>query len=148
MSASRILHLRVLALLSEINSDHVIGRQGRQPIRATARFTLARSRWSLIFVKDFTIVYVSSIGTIAMDLLQQTSEDISLRDDRVAAAAHGCLQRCSYRAIQTVTCQYHQGTITLRGVLSSYFFKQVAQEAVAGIQGVDRVVNEIEVADA
>ena len=31
-------------------------RQGRQPIRATARTVLARSRWSLIIVKNFTMI--------------------------------------------------------------------------------------------
>jgi osmotically-inducible protein OsmY len=83
-----------------------------------------------------------------MELLQQTAEGVAFRGDRVVATAQGCLQRCPYRAIHAVNCHYHQGVITLRGVLSSYFFKQMAQETVAGIQDVDRVVNEIEVADA
>ena len=34
------------------------GRQGRQPVRATARTLLAHSRWSLIFVKNFTLTDV------------------------------------------------------------------------------------------
>lgn len=39
-----------------------------------------------------------------------------------------------------------EGVVTLRGRLPSYFAKQLAQSAVARVMGVDRVVNEIEVA--
>ena len=35
------------------------GRQGRQPIRATARTVWPRSRWSLIIVKNFTTIDAS-----------------------------------------------------------------------------------------
>ena len=36
------------------------GRQGRQPIRAAARLRVVRSRWSLSFVKRFTILGIAS----------------------------------------------------------------------------------------
>jgi osmotically-inducible protein OsmY len=44
-----------------------------------------------------------------------------------------------------VSCKYAAGVLLLRGRLSSYYHKQVAQEAVKGLEGVTAIVNEIEV---
>jgi osmotically-inducible protein OsmY len=40
---------------------------------------------------------------------------------------------------------YDRGTILLRGQVPSFYLKQLAQEAVKKIEGLGRVVNEIEV---
>jgi osmotically-inducible protein OsmY len=53
-----------------------------------------------------------------------------------------------HRALRDIFCHYHDGVLTLRGRLPTYYLKQRAQEAVAGIGGVERVANEIEVAAA
>jgi hypothetical protein len=50
-----------------------------------------------------------------------------------------------YHALRRVSCEYRDGILTLRGRLPSYYLKQVAQEAVAPVAGVDRIVNCIEV---
>ena len=63
----------------------------------------------------------------------------------VARAAKDKLQSNPYRAIRAVSCEYDRGQLLLRGRLSSFFHKQLAQEAVANIEGVTQVVNEIEV---
>jgi osmotically-inducible protein OsmY len=44
-----------------------------------------------------------------------------------------------------VSCQFDAGVLLLRGRLSSYYHKQVAQEAVKGLDGVVDIINEIEV---
>ena len=54
----------------------------------------------------------------------------------------------AYRALRQVAWQYHDGVLTLRGQLPSYYLKQMAQAAVAGTAGVEQVVNEIEVVAA
>jgi osmotically-inducible protein OsmY len=46
-----------------------------------------------------------------------------------------------------VSCECDDGVLVLDGQLGSYYHKQLAQETVAGIGGVNRVVNEIEVVD-
>jgi osmotically-inducible protein OsmY len=80
-----------------------------------------------------------------MDLLQQTSESGVAERQSQATDARRRLERCPYREVRMVECEYHQGSLFLKGRLASYFFKQLAQTAVAGVHGVDRVVNEIEV---
>ncbi len=39
-----------------------------------------------------------------------------------------------------------KGRVTLRGVVRSYFQKQMAQEALRHVEGVDEIRNELEVA--
>jgi osmotically-inducible protein OsmY len=60
--------------------------------------------------------------------------------------AEGLLQRNPYPALKNVTCEFQNGVLVLRGRLPTYYLKQRAQEAVSGVGGVERVVNEIEVA--
>ena len=57
------------------------------------------------------------------------------------------LQTSSHRDLRNVSCEYDDGLLILHGRLGSYCHKQCAQETVAGISGVNRVVNEIEVVD-
>lgn len=42
-------------------------------------------------------------------------------------------------------CEYHEGVLVLRGQVSSYYHKQVAQETVRNLRGVVAVHNFVEV---
>jgi osmotically-inducible protein OsmY len=48
-------------------------------------------------------------------------------------------------AVQRIWCEYSEKTLFLHGHVPSYYLKQLAQTAVAGLDGVTQVVNEIEV---
>jgi len=62
-------------------------------------------------------------------------------DDRVLVA----LERNPYIAGRNLRFETSQGRVTLRGVVASYFQKQMAQEAVRRVDGVDEIANEVEV---
>lgn len=64
---------------------------------------------------------------------------------RIVEGAESCLRSNSYLALKNVSCDYHDGVLTLRGCLPSYYLKQIAQTAVARVAGAIRIVNEIEV---
>ena len=64
----------------------------------------------------------------------------------VVDSARGRLSRSCYRQIRQVTCRYHEGVLFLHGQLSSYYLKQIAQETVRDLEGVEEIVNYIEVA--
>lgn len=53
-----------------------------------------------------------------------------------------------YLSLKAVSCEFRDGVLTLRGCLPTYYFKQMAQTAVAGLEGVVSVDNQIEVAVA
>jgi osmotically-inducible protein OsmY len=60
------------------------------------------------------------------------------------AAKHRILHQPHLR-MQRLWCEFEQGRLFLRGQVPSFYFKQLAQEAVVGMEGVRQVVNEIEV---
>lgn len=64
---------------------------------------------------------------------------------RIKELAEGRLRSNPYLALQNVSCDYLDGVLSLRGRLPTYYLKQVAQEAVADLEGVDRTDNQIEV---
>ncbi|MDP7019943.1 MAG: BON domain-containing protein [Pirellulaceae bacterium] len=58
-------------------------------------------------------------------------------EDQVYDALHGS----QYRALRHLSVECVDGTVTIRGVLNSYFLKQIAQTVVMAVDGVRRVVN-------
>ncbi len=60
--------------------------------------------------------------------------------------AESRLQRNSYPSLRNVSCEFQEGVLVLRGWVPTYYLKQVAFSAVAGVEGVERVVDQIEVA--
>jgi osmotically-inducible protein OsmY len=63
----------------------------------------------------------------------------------IAEAATECLRASPYKVLAGVACECDDGVLFLRGQVSSFYLKQHAQEAVAGVNRVTQVVNEIEV---
>lgn len=48
-------------------------------------------------------------------------------------------------SVQRIWCEFDGGRLVLRGQVPSFYHKQLAQTAVVGVEGVNQVVNEIEV---
>ena len=55
------------------------------------------------------------------------------------------LQLSPYRALRRVTCEFVDGTLFLQGRVPTYHYKQLAQVTVLGLDGVQRIVNDVEV---
>jgi len=56
------------------------------------------------------------------------------------------LERNPYLARRCLRFETLEGRVTLRGVVRSYFQKQMAQEALRHVDGVEEIANELEVA--
>jgi osmotically-inducible protein OsmY len=63
-------------------------------------------------------------------------------NDKVLVA----LQRNPHTNGRSLRFETDSGRVTLRGVVRSYFQKQMAQEVVRRVDGVDEICNELEVA--
>jgi osmotically-inducible protein OsmY len=61
------------------------------------------------------------------------------------AMARRRLDEQPYQQLRRVRLKYDEGVLTLDGSVNSYFIKQVAQTAVRGVAGVDKIVNRLEV---
>lgn len=65
-------------------------------------------------------------------------------EDRVLTA----LERNPHVARRNLRFETNNGCVTLRGVVGSYFQKQMAQEALRYVDGVHEIANQLEVVGA
>lgn len=65
---------------------------------------------------------------------------------RIEALVQSRLRATPYPSIQRLNCDFANGQLFLHGRVPSFFEKQVAQEALADLEGIDQIVNGVEVA--
>lgn len=65
-------------------------------------------------------------------------------DREVVKAAEKRLQDSPYAALRTITCEFREGTLVLRGRVTSYYLKQLAQETVRSLEGIGGILNVVE----
>jgi osmotically-inducible protein OsmY len=65
--------------------------------------------------------------------------------ERITTVAKQRIVHQPHLSVQRIWCDFDRGRLILRGQVPSFYFKQLAQEAVADLDGVEQVVNEIEV---
>jgi osmotically-inducible protein OsmY len=63
----------------------------------------------------------------------------------IARAAESRLRQTSHHALRRVTCEVNNGVAVLRGAVPSFYLKQVAQIVIGNLEGVARIVNQIDV---
>jgi osmotically-inducible protein OsmY len=63
----------------------------------------------------------------------------------VQAEAHSRLRNSGYHALRLVSCDFHEGVLTLRGQVPSFYLKQVAQELIRRLDGAEEINNRLEV---
>ena len=67
------------------------------------------------------------------------------RGRHIEASVLQSLRLASYSALRRVHCEFHEGVVTLRGWLPSYYLKQLAQTLATKVAGVEQIVNRIAV---
>lgn len=78
-----------------------------------------------------------------MQLREDTTS--SLCPAKIEKAARTRLAKTGYPPLKAITCSFRDGTLLLQGEVSSYYHKQVAQEAIRKVDRVETIVNKIEV---
>ena len=68
----------------------------------------------------------------------------SLADD-VCRLATRRLHESPYHVLRSLSCEFRDGVLILRGAVDSFYLKQVAQSAVSNIPSVEMVDNRVEV---
>lgn len=65
--------------------------------------------------------------------------------DSVVQAITECLRAYTYPGMRSLSVSYSDGIVTLRGEVTTYYHKQVAQESVRRIVGIVTIVNLVDV---
>ena len=66
-------------------------------------------------------------------------------EGRVRELAGKRLRDGQYRALAEVMVEFHEGVLILRGRVTSFFLKQIAQTVVRNVEGVIEIDNRLEV---
>ena len=63
----------------------------------------------------------------------------------VAAAAEARLHQSAFFELHRVACEFDGGVLTLRGRVTSYYLKQMAQALLDNLEGVSSLNNQLDV---
>ncbi len=66
-------------------------------------------------------------------------------DPALNSLVDAALRRSPYFAHRAVQFEADRGRVVLRGTVGSYYHKQMAQEILRRVDGVDRIENQLEV---
>jgi hypothetical protein len=66
-------------------------------------------------------------------------------DDGLRIAALKLLQSSGYTVLRRLRCEVTDGVVIVHGILPSYYLKQVAQTIVLRLEGIEGVMNLVEV---
>ncbi len=83
--------------------------------------------------------------TSATQVFKRRTPRFSSTTQVVLADAMRQLRKSNYHQLTRVDCDFHAGVLTLRGTVSSYYLKQIAQSRVRRIPGVESIVNRLQV---
>jgi osmotically-inducible protein OsmY len=84
----------------------------------------------------------------AGQIVTHYSQEVSCDEQHNEVIITGVRERLrghSHLRVQRIWCEIDDGRLFLRGQVPSFFYKQLAQEAVQNIAGVSQILNEIEV---
>ena len=65
------------------------------------------------------------------------------RHQLVERSAQECLRRSGYPSLRGTSCDFHEGVLTIRGRVPSYYMKQMAQVLTSQIAEVEVVDNRL-----
>ena len=84
-------------------------------------------------------------GEVRLPTLQEQELGRAKEAQVVQAKAQSRLRKSGYHQLQHISCEFHEGVLTLRGRVSSFYLKQVAQTLINQLDGVGEVNNRLEV---
>ncbi|HVA50596.1 MAG TPA: BON domain-containing protein [Pirellulales bacterium] len=67
-------------------------------------------------------------------------------DQTVARRAEERLRGSTFVAIRRLTCDVHEGMLTVRGRVPNFYTKQVALSLLSSVPGVEEITDRVEVA--
>lgn len=85
---------------------------------------------------------------------QETDDDAECGPNRELTVIHNCTccivkdvknrwVSSGFAPLKTIECACVDGVLVIRGTVSSYYYKQLAQESVRGVKGIQQIVNEL-----
>ncbi len=86
---------------------------------------------------------LSSTLVIALDVPPRLAA--AAQSARIVELVQRRLRDSSYYYLRTISCAFEEGVLTLRGRVPSYYLKQTVQVLAEKVEGVQQVVNLVDV---
>jgi osmotically-inducible protein OsmY len=67
------------------------------------------------------------------------------KTEGVVSSVQALLRQSEYFELRRISCEFHEGVLTLRGRVPSYYLKQLAQALAAEVEGVLELNNQLDV---
>ena len=83
-----------------------------------------------------------------MPHLREQKIGLSTEELLIQSEAQSRLRTSTYDELHFISCEFHRGVLALRGRVSSFFLKQVAQTLIRSLDGVGEIDNRLEVAQS
>jgi hypothetical protein len=87
------------------------------------------------------------MSSVTEDRNESRPAEVLRSEAATAVRAEMQLRNSSYCELRRIRCKFHEGVFTLRGILPSYYLKQIAQTIVYKTDKGSIIVNHIEVVD-
>lgn len=81
---------------------------------------------------------VTELRRAVSDASNAHDQDFAIWEFAVA-----CLERSPYLPLRSVRCDVHNGVLTLRGRVSSFYLKQMALATVRNVEGALKICNDV-----
>lgn len=106
---------------------------------------VSNERWSA--PGDITLKHGArqAAGGRTTSMCRSPSVDGNAVSGSLADAAHQQLRSGTYREVRELTCEQHGGVLILLGQVSSWYRKQMAQEVIRRLPGIEEIKNCMEV---
>ena len=85
-------------------------------------------------------------GVTCLFALQEQEIRPAKKKPAVEAEAQSRLRTSNYLELRRVSCEFHEGVLTLRGRVPTFYLKQIAQELIRQLDGVVEINNRLVVA--
>ena len=84
----------------------------------------------------------------AVELERTPTSAEAQRVEPIGILAERRLWESSHLALRGVSCEYKEGMLILRGRVPTYYLKQLAQTLMKDLNGIELIVNRVEVVQA
>ncbi len=74
--------------------------------------------------------------------MQHQQKDVE-NSSELASRVHAAIKRNGYIRLSGIKCEAHGSTVVLKGMLTTFYLKQVAKSIASKVPGVEKVVDEI-----
>ena len=79
------------------------------------------------------------------NLVAPVVTDVLMLRDQVAAQCEAVLRASAYLPLRKLSCEYHEGVLTIRGQVPTFYLKQLAQNRIQTVFRVEEINNQVDV---